>query len=60
MSAVTTDLKKRISDLSPEMRLRLEHRLKAQTRLQPSMPKQSPGESCPLSFSQQRLWFLQL
>jgi hypothetical protein len=54
------DVAKRIANLSPEKRALLEARLLQQRA--PSgagvIPRRRPGEPVPLSFSQQRLWFL--
>jgi len=52
----------RIAGLSPAKRALLELRMK-QSETRPRggivIPRRDPGQRCPLSFSQQRLWFLQ-
>jgi amino acid adenylation domain-containing protein len=56
------NLSERIANLSPAKRALLELRLK---QLEPRpmvgtiISRRDPGQPCPLSFSQQRLWFLQ-
>jgi amino acid adenylation domain-containing protein len=56
-----SDLRQRIANLSPEKRALLERRLMQQgvigTRGQ-TIPRRDPSVPCPLSFAQQRLWFL--
>jgi hypothetical protein len=55
------DLHKRIANLSPEKRALLESRLvgKGQREYKlESIPRRNSLEPCPLSFAQQRLWFL--
>ena len=56
-----TDLKRRIGELTPELRIRLEQRLQARANKNalPAIPRRPERDSYPLSFSQQRLWFLQ-
>jgi hypothetical protein len=55
------DLRQRIANLPPEKRALLEHRLMQQsprgTKPQGILPRH-PAAACPLSFAQQRLWFL--
>jgi Condensation domain len=56
-----SDVDRRIEGLSPEKRALLEQRLLQQrrrTRTDDGIPKRDRGRPCPLSFSQQRLWFL--
>ena len=56
-----SDLAKRIAALSPEQRTVFELRLKQQG-LSPlkvqAIPKRKPSDALPLSFAQERLWFL--
>jgi len=48
-----------IADLSPEQLAKLRYELKAsKARKQEEIPRRVPGEPCPLSFAQQRLWFI--
>lgn len=57
-----SELGRRIASLSPKQRALLEQRL-LQRRSRPtddSIRRRKAGEPCPLSFSQQRLWFLEL
>jgi alpha-ketoglutarate-dependent taurine dioxygenase len=54
-------LKQRIASLSPEQRALLEKRLmskKAPAARDAGIPRRRTNEPCPLSFCQQRLWFL--
>ena len=55
------DLRQRIANLSPEKRALLERRLMQQTAdgaKSQGVPPRDPSLPCPLSFAQQRLWFL--
>jgi len=55
------DLSRRIADLSPEKRALLELRLMKRGRAvnnTPEIPRRMMSGPCPLSFAQQRLWFL--
>jgi hypothetical protein len=54
------DWKARLGQLSPEQRALLQQRLgkKAPAAASPQVPRRPTGGPCPLSFSQQRLWFL--
>jgi amino acid adenylation domain-containing protein len=56
------NLNKRIASLSPAKRALLEQRLTKKDALvseeQQGIPRRSTSEPCPLSFAQQRLWFL--
>src|SRR5689334_1678758 len=55
MSSLSTQ----IADLSPEQLAKLAYELKAKkASKQQQLPKRVPGEPCPLSFAQQRLWFV--
>src|SRR5215469_1601206 len=45
----------RVAGLSPAKRALLEHRLEA---LGPAIPRRASGDGHPLSFAQQRLWFI--
>ena len=48
-----------LADLSPEQLAKLTYELKAsKARKQEEIPRRVPGEPCPLSFAQQRLWFI--
>src|SRR5215217_4172308 len=48
-----------IAGLSPEQLAKLRYELKAsKARKQEEIPRRVPGEPCPLSFAQQRLWFI--
>ncbi|MEL4895256.1 amino acid adenylation domain-containing protein [Crocosphaera sp. Alani8] len=56
------DISRQIADLSPEQRALLEKRLKKKNIKRPSsqiIPKRQPSDPIPLSFAQQRLWFIQ-
>ena len=56
-----TDLMARLEQLSPAKRALLELRLQqqgVQGGLRVTIPRRSPGAPAPLSFAQQRLWFL--
>ena len=52
-------LSSQIANLSPEQLAKLAYELKAKKAgKQQAIPKRVPGEPCPLSFAQQRLWFV--
>src|SRR5262245_33150691 len=52
-------LSSQIANLSPEQLAKLAYELKAKkTSKQQEIPKRVLGEPCPLSFAQQRLWFV--
>ncbi|HEY7698592.1 MAG TPA: condensation domain-containing protein, partial [Vicinamibacteria bacterium] len=56
-----TDLSERIKNLPPEKRALLEARLlreKAAALPLPAIPRRGTSDPAPLSFAQQRLWFL--
>ncbi|MGW4667597.1 amino acid adenylation domain-containing protein, partial [Streptosporangium sandarakinum] len=55
------DLRARLARLSPEQRAALEEKLrrKAAPRREEIPPRPEPGGPAPLSFGQERLWFLQ-
>ena len=53
------DLARRIAELSPEKRRVLEERARGQKGRLPIPPRQGAGTVFPLSFAQQRLWFLE-
>jgi len=57
---VSDELSRRIAALSPEKRALLERHLLRPGGAEPDVPirRRRPGEPAPLSFSQQRLWFL--
>ncbi|HEY7574274.1 MAG TPA: condensation domain-containing protein, partial [Thermoanaerobaculia bacterium] len=52
------DLSQRIADLSPEKRALLEARLRREKGAAPGIPRRTAAGPAPLSFAQQRLWFL--
>jgi amino acid adenylation domain-containing protein len=52
------ELSRRISSLSPAKRSLLELKLKKGTASTQAIPRRPVGEAAPLSFSQQRLWFI--
>ncbi|MGW0073146.1 hypothetical protein ACWDUI_37485, partial [Streptosporangium sandarakinum] len=54
------DLRARLARLSPEQRAALEEKLrrKAAPRREEIPPRPEPGGPAPLSFGQERLWFL--
>ncbi|NRQ35523.1 amino acid adenylation domain-containing protein [Nonomuraea sp. NN258] len=56
-----SDVRGRLARLSPEQRAALEHRLLRQRTARPAgIPARSdPGAPAPLSYGQERLWFLQ-
>src|SRR5574338_979759 len=55
-------LSSQIANLSPEQLAKLAYELKASKARKaskaPEIPRRVPGEPCPLSFAQQRLWFI--
>ena len=55
-------LSSQIANLSPEQLAKLAYELKAskakKASKQPEIPTRVAGEPCPLSFAQQRLWFI--
>jgi len=53
-----SDLRKRIADLSPEKRALLVERLKGKQSAGPLIGKRPDPQTYPLSFAQQRMWFL--
>jgi Condensation domain len=54
-----SDLRQRIANVSPERRALFERLMrKASVANKRAIPRRSRTSSCPLSFSQQRLWFL--
>jgi amino acid adenylation domain-containing protein len=57
-----TDVRRRIAELSPDERAILEERLLAASATRSpapsSIPRRDPGGPSPLSYAQQRLWFL--
>jgi hypothetical protein len=55
-----SDLARRIDNMSPEERVALEQRLlrRRSRQVDDVIPRRDPDQPCPLSFSQQRLWFL--
>ena len=58
---MSTDLKQKLSALSDEQRRLLAERLSRRGRgpVGPTIPRRKPGlQRFPLSFAQQRLWFL--
>ncbi len=61
--APTSEIGRRIANLTPEQRLILERRLsRAQTRQErpaAAIPRREESGPAPLSFSQERLWFLE-
>src|SRR5438094_7305358 len=59
--SATTDISLRIRQLSPEQKALLLRRVKKHRVLapsQPAIPRRTITSPCPLSYSQQRLWFL--
>src|SRR5262245_10315704 len=52
------DLSKRIAELSPEKRALLEARLLRDKGAAIGIPRRNASDPAPLSFAQQRLWFL--
>ncbi len=61
MTAADPDLDRRLAALTPEQRRLLELRRKQKEGADPSRPRALPrrdGEELPLSFGQERLWFL--
>src|SRR4029079_5945241 len=59
--SVTTDISLRIRQLSPEQKALLLQRVKGNrvtVPSQPTIPRPTTQGPCPLSYSQQRLWFL--
>ncbi|MCO6453578.1 MAG: amino acid adenylation domain-containing protein [Caldilineales bacterium] len=52
-----TTLEQRIANLTPQQLALLEKRLR-QTQTKTTIPRRSPDESAPLSFGQQRFWFI--
>ena len=56
-----SELQRRVAKLTPEQRARLEERLLTRRAAMPpdaQIPRRAAGERCPLSLTQQRLWFL--
>ena len=57
-----SEIKRRIARLSPEKRALLEQQLRKKTVSPPperqKIGRRPPGQAAPLSFSEQRLWFL--
>src|SRR5215216_5733392 len=52
-------LSSQIANLSPEQLAKLAYELKAtKASKQQEIPRREPGDPCPLSFAQQRLWFI--
>ena len=53
------EISSRVANLSPEQLAKLAYELKASRASKAQeLPKRIPGEPCPLSFAQQRLWFI--
>ncbi len=60
-SQIASDLGRRLASLSPAQRRLLQEKLDKKgidSLLQPAIPRRPAATSAPLSFSQQRLWFL--
>src|SRR6185312_2318417 len=54
-------LSSQVTNLSREQLAKLAYQLKASKaskQQQQQIPRRDPGEPCPLSFAQQRLWFI--
>ncbi len=61
MSATEAEVQRRLASLTPEQRRLLELRLRQKEAADPGRPRALPrrdGEELPLSFGQERLWFL--
>src|SRR5215211_2706488 len=57
--AAVSDLRERLAKLSPEQRAHFRSRLMQKGADQPNIPRREASNRCPLSFAQERLWFLQ-